>query len=88
MMMMASLTDSEEIKGKGKGQGFCGGKEKKKRKEEASGTISLEASLNTQKGNDIGEIPILPLCSITGYYILPSLQKFVLEFYNQKEKKK
>ena len=36
---MASLTDSEEIKGKGKGQGFCGGKEKKKRKEEASGII-------------------------------------------------
>ena len=85
MMMMASLTDSEEIKGKGKGQGFCGGKEKKKRKEEASETISLEASLNTLKGNGIGEIPILPLSLITGYYILPSLYKFVLEFYNKEK---
>ena len=50
MMMMASLTDSEEIKGKGKGWGFCGGKEKKKRKEEASGTISLEASFIYTEG--------------------------------------
>ena len=28
----------------------------------------LEASFYTQKGNGISEIPILPLCSITGYY--------------------
>ena len=72
-MMMASLTDSEEIKGKGKGQGFYGGKEKKKRKEEASGTISLEAFFYTQKSRENYEIPIMPLKKFTGYYILPSL---------------
>ena len=39
------------------------------RRKEASGKErSPEASLNTQKGNGIGEIPILPLSLITGYY--------------------
>ena len=49
------------------------GKEKERRKEASGKERSLEASLNTQKGNGIDKIPILPLSLITGYYILPSL---------------
>ena len=34
---------------------------------------SPKASLYTQKGRDINEIPKIPLVQFTGYYILPSL---------------
>ena len=62
-MMMASLTNSEEIKGKGKGLGFSVvERRRRKRKKEASGIIrSLEASFYTQKGRNINEIPKIPL---------------------------
>ena len=61
-MMMASLTDSEEIKGKGRVRVSVVERRRRKRKEEASRTIrSLEASFYTQKGRDINEIPKIPL---------------------------
>ena len=34
------------------------------------------------------EIPKITLLQIKGYYILPSLQKFILEFYNKKRTNK
>ena len=54
-----------EISGRKKRETRVIGKEK----EEASGKkMCLEPSLNTQKGNNIYEIPILPLSIFTGYY--------------------
>ena len=44
----------------GKVRVFCGRKKKKRKKETSERKMKLEASLNTQKGSDINEIPKIP----------------------------
>ena len=72
LTIMVLLLRVMKSKGKEKVR-VSGAKEEEQKKErkgkEVSGReMKLEASLYTQKGNDIYEISILPLCSITGYY--------------------
>ena len=50
-----------------------GEEEKEKEKETSVEENGLEPSLYTQKGIKNYAIPNIPLCILTGYYILPSL---------------
>ena len=83
-MMLVLLLKMRESQEKGKIRVSGEKEEEEEKKKETSRTLSLDFLFIHRRVRNY-EIPKITLLQIKGYYILPSLQKFILEFYKQRK---